>query len=168
MAAATMETNMNSLNDMILADNSRKCSSKNCKNDSIQDKETCEVCTENIDLKNELRRLRDENDEMKEHIVSYETSQKYNSKKHKSSIEAELPKEKVKMQNQEVKTVVNEVQKLLEKSFCNLEKTVKYTISEQLRNNSISTPPLGTYASAVSSNVAHNIKLKQKIELSKN
>ena len=56
------------------------------------------------------------------------------------------------MQNQ-VKTVVNEVQKLIEERLTTFEESIINMMVEQVKNNSNPTPPSITYASAVSTNV---------------
>ena len=134
MAATTMETNTNSLKNIVFEENFRKCSSKKCKNDSLREKETCEICTENIALKTELKRIRTINDEMEEHIVNYETNQINCTKKHRIIKDTELQEEKMEMQNKYVKSVVKEVQNLIEERLTTFaESQLKTCWSNKLR-----------------------------------
>ena len=153
MAATTMETNMNSLNNIVFEDNFRKCSTKKCKNDSLIEKETCEICTENIALKTELKRIHTINEEMEEHIVNLETNQINCTKKRRIIKDTDLQQEKLELQNKDINSVVKEVQNLIEERLTTFEESIKDMMVEQVKNNSNPAPPSVTYASAVSTNV---------------
>ena len=61
----------------------RVCSSEECKNYCLGQKNTCKYCTEVKHLWHEIKRLREMNDEMMEHMIDPETSQKGKSKRRK-------------------------------------------------------------------------------------
>ena len=136
MAATTMETNMNSLNNIVFEDNFRKCSTKKCKNDSLVEKETCEICTENIALKTELKRIRTINEEMEEHIVNLETNQINCTKKRRIIKDTDLQQEKLELQNKDINSVVKEVQNLIEERLTTFEESMKDMMVEQVKNKS--------------------------------
>ena len=96
------------------------------------------------------------NDEIEEHIVNYETNQINCTKKRRIIKDTEIQEEKMEMQNKYVKSVVKEVQNLIEERLTTFEESIKDMMVEQVKNNSNLIPPSVTYASTVSTNVTSN------------
>ena len=110
----------------------RSCSTKDCKNYCLSQKNSCKSCIEIKTLKEEISKLRKANNELNVRIFNLETQQKL-TERPKSSHNVDGWKARTnKMENDQKELITKELYRTMEKSIEEMKVSLKEKFSEQI------------------------------------